>query len=181
MVDPEPLLWALKLREVGHLVSGVLQKLPCLGVGDRGGTGRRGGRLCGSRIVHDGFGDTGCPVSLVTDSSLTHICLLILCSLSPGSLAPPSPMLLIPLPPWNSLCLQPSLQVGIQPCLLFLSFYPPPACLTSGLDPVLTSRQYCSSRRHAEILEAPNYVWHHLLPFSGCPELYTQYVLEDVQ
>lgn len=114
--------------------------------------------------------------------SLTHIRLPILCFSSlPRYVAPPSSMLLIPLPPWNSLCLQPSLQVGILPCLFFLPFHPPPACLTSGLDPVLTSRQYYSSRRYAEILEAPNYVWHHLLPFSGCPELYMRYVLEDVQ
>lgn len=98
-----------------------------------------------------------------------------------GSLAPPSSMLLISLPPWNSLCLQPSLQVGIQLCLLFLPFHALSACLTSVLGPVLTSRQYYSSRRHADFLEAPNYVWHHLLPFSGCPELYMWYVLEDVQ
>lgn len=98
-----------------------------------------------------------------------------------GSLAPPSSMLLISLPPWNSLCLQPSLQVGIQLGLLFLPFHALSACLTSVLDPVLTSRQYYSSRRHADFLEAPNYVWHHLLPFSGCPELYMWYVLEDVQ
>lgn len=152
--------------------------MPYLGVDDRGGTGRRGGQLCGSRIAHDGFGDTGCHVPLVTDSSLSHICLP---RPSLGRLAPPSSMLLISLPPWNSLCLQPSLQVRIQLCLLFLPFHAPPACLTPVLDPVLTSRQYYSSQRHAEFLEAPNYVWHHPLPFGGCPELYMRYVLEDVQ
>lgn len=158
--------------------------LPCLGVGDRGGTGRRGGQLCGSQIAHDGFGDTGCHVPLVTDSSLSHICLPMLCSRpSLGRLAPPSSRLLISLPPWNSLCLQPSLDqvVGIQLRLLFLPFHALPVCLTSVPDPVLTSRQYYSSQRHAEFLEAPNYVWHHPLPFSGCPELYMRYVLEDVQ
>lgn len=38
-----------------------------------------------------------------------------------------------------------------------------------------------SPQRYAELLEPPNYVWHLLLPLGGCPELYMQYVLEDVQ
>lgn len=179
MVDPDPLLCALKLREVGHLMSGVLQKLPCLGVGDRGGTGRRGGHLCGSRIVHDGFGDTGCPVSLVTDSSLTHICLLILCSSSLSRQPGPTQLHAADSAASLELPLFAAKPPGWDPAMPLVSVFL--ACLTSGLDPVLTSRQYYSSRRHAEILEAPNYVWHHLLPFSGCPELYMQYVLEDVQ
>jgi len=47
--------------------------------------------------------------------------------------------------------------------------------------PVLTSMQDYSPQRYAELLEPPNYVWHLLLPLGGCPELYMQYVLEDVQ
>lgn len=109
--------------------------------------------------------------------NLTYIFLYSAPSLSCSySIGPPSSTLL----PWNALFA--AKPPGQAPAMPLASNLPSSVCLSLSVPgPILTSMQYYSPQRHAELLEAPNYVWHLLLPVSGCPELYMQYVLEEVR
>lgn len=175
----------MKTQREGELpyVWGV-PKLPCPMAGVRRREGGRGGHICRTRSMHGSFGDSGGHMFLGLRTARSPCVFLysahsLSCPLS--SIRPPSFTLPIPLPPWKVLCLPPSLQVRLQPCLLLLPLQALAACLVSVPGPVLTSMQDYSPQRYAELLEPPNYVWHLLLPLGGCPELYMQYVLEDVQ